>query len=208
MTDRQSEQVTVFDALLAALLGGIVVAASFAAFGGRGPDFSGDSVDDLGYVVAAAVAFYVVFAAMNVAGERILRLGERDAALLAPVSVFVAVFYVFGIVAAILFSSTASAEVAWWKLMIVGMLGAAAMFAYPLSREPILASDMRQAWRGIIGKPVDVTCPETKATATIRYDARTGWIQSCSRWPKHYTCARTCIARRSPTGAPPGSRAA
>jgi hypothetical protein len=207
MTDRSTEQVTVFDALFAALLGEIVVAVSFAAMAAPGPGLIGGN-HELGYIVAVAAAFYFMFAAMNVAGEWILRLGERDAAVFAPVSVFVAVFYVFGTVAAILFSSTASAEVAWWKLMIVGMLGAAAMFAYPLSREPVLASDMRQAWRGIIGKPVDVTCPQTKATATIMYDARTGWIQSCSRWPKHYTCARTCIARRSPTGAPPGSRTA
>jgi hypothetical protein len=207
MIDKPTDQLTLFDALLAALCGGIVVAASFAALAGPGPGLSG-GVHEFGYIVAVAAAFYFVFAAMNVAGEWILRLGERDAAVFAPVSVFVAVFYVFGVVAAILFSSTASAEVAWWKLMIVGMLGAAAMFAYPLSREPILASDMRQAWRGIIGKPVYVKCPETKATSTIMYDARTEWIQSCSWWPKRYTCARTCIARRSPTGAPPGSRAA
>ena len=207
MTDTSTEKATVFNALVAALFGGIVVAASFAVLAAPALGLGG-GVHEFGYMVAVAAAFYLVFAVMNVAGEWILRLGERDGAVFVPVSVFVAVFYVFGVVTTILFSSTASAAIAWWRLMIVGVLGAAAMFASPLFREPILASDMRQAWRGIIGKPVDVTCPETNATTAIRYDARSGWIQSCSRWPKRYTCPRNCIAGRSATGAPRGSRAA
>ena len=193
MTD---EKATVLDALLAALFGGIVVAAGFAAISAPGAVGRG-SVGDFGYIVAGAGAFYVVFAAMNVAGVWILKLGERDASLLAPISVFVAVFYVFGIAVAISFESPASAAFPWWKLLTVAVLGGAAMFAYPLAREALLASDMAQALRGTIGKPVEVTCPQTSATATIMYDARTSWVQSCSRWPKLYTCARNCIARRS-----------
>lgn len=207
MIDKPTDRLTLFDAFFAALFGGIVVAAIFAATAARGPGVSAGA-HGFGYMVSAAAVFYVAFAAMNLVGERILRLGERDAALLAPVSVFVAASYVFGIVVALLLGPTAGAALAWWKLMIAGLLGAAPMFIYPLSREPRLASDMKQAWRGIIGRPLDVTCPDTNATATIAYDARSGWVQSCSRWPERYTCARTCIARRSPADAPSGSRAA
>ena len=207
MADTSTEKAVVLNSLVAALFGGIIVAASFAALVQPAAGLHG-GFQEFRYILTVAAVLYIAFVAMNVVGEWILGLGKRDGAIFAPVSVFVPTFYVFGIVAAILFSSTPGAGIAWWKLMIMGLLGAAAMFASPLFREPILASDIRHAWRGIIGKPVKVTCPETNATVTIMYDARIGWIQRCSRWPKCYACARNCIASSPAAGAPSGSRAA
>jgi hypothetical protein len=213
MPNKSDERMTVADGLVAGLFGAVVVIACFMfvdiARGGMtaAPISSEGGANLTAYfwrTMAVGGVLFAAFALVGVAGEWLLRRGERDASRLPPITVFVTALFVFGIVAALLLGPAAAHALPWWKVIAAALAGGAAMMGYLLTREPILAHDTWQAWHGLIGRRMEVICPETRSPTTITLHERSGWIESCARWPAHYTCARNCVEHRVEADKPKG----
>lgn len=208
MPGKMDERMSVADGLLAGLFGAVVVITFFmfvdiARGGGAGvPAGGGDLTAYFWRTMGVGGLLFAAFALIGVAGEWLLRRGERDASRLPPITVFVAALFVFGIVGALLLGPAAEQALPWWKVTVAALAGAAAMITYLMSREPILAHDARQAWHGLLGRRIEVICPETHAPTAITLDERSGWVQSCARWPQRYLCARNCVEHRPETDKP------
>ncbi|HZO80654.1 MAG TPA: hypothetical protein VFB33_03085 [Candidatus Binataceae bacterium] len=210
MSNKIDERMSTADGLLAGLFGAVVVIASFmlldmargAVVAAPAPEGGADLTAYFWRTMATGGMLFAAFSLIGVAGEWLLRRGERDASRLPPITVFVAALFVFAIVGALLLGPAAEHALPWWKVMLAALAGGAAMIGYLLSREPVLAHDAWQAWHGLLGRRVEVICPETRAPTMITVDQRSGWIQSCARWPARYTCARNCVERRPETDQP------
>ncbi len=203
MPNKPEERISVADGLLAGLFGAVVVITCFmlldvarGAMAVAAPEGGADLTAYFWRTMGIGGLLFAAFALIGVAGEWLLRRGERDASRLPPITVFVTALFVFGIVGALLLGPAAADALPWWKVTVAALAGGGAMIGYLLTREPVLAHDAWQAWHGLIGRRMEVICPETRAPTAIVLHQRSGWIQSCARWPQRYTCARNCVEHR------------
>ncbi len=138
---------------------------------------------------------FAAFAAIGAVGGLLLTEGKWDTALLPPVAIFVVAMSVFFITLVMILGPAESVAMPWWNAIIGDFVATATLYGVLLGRHPRLAADFREAWRGVIGVQTEVVCPETHAAAAIRVDPMRGTIQTCSRWPRCYDCARNCAGR-------------
>jgi hypothetical protein len=170
---RHSKLSIVGDGILAGLIGGVVIAAWFFVFDA----LNGHPLWTPAVVAAAllhasheqvalthaawtlvaeyGILHFVVFAAIGAIGALLIDASERSPVLFAPLLIFTAAFEVFFIALLMLIGPAAAAAMPWWKVIIGNSMATAAMLAFFLWRQPVLAQNlfgpwMRVAWEGVV----------------------------------------------------------
>lgn len=140
---------------------------------------------------------YAAFAGIGAVSGLLLTEGEWYTALFQPVAIFFVGLNVFLISVVMILGPAERVALPWWNVIVGDFVALAGIATFILVRHPQIARDMREAWRGVIGVDIGVTCPQSKEAVHLKVDPETGAIQCCSRWPARYNCPRNCVPETS-----------
>lgn len=186
---KDSTSRVMLDGAIGGLLGAAAMIAWLAVIAAASETASALAI----FASAYLALHFAAFAAIGAVGGLLLTEGKWDTAFFPPVGIFVVALTVLLVAIVMLLGPAQGVALPWWNMMIGDFVTTTTIYAFLLDRHPRLAEDFREALRGVIGDRTQVICPENHAAVIIRVDPARGTIQTCSRWPRCYDCARDCV---------------